>query len=409
VVDGNATDVVVEGVKAGTRIIIPAPVERRSTPDPSVEWIPVERQELRFTVSGSGALQAERAVTIGPPALKDTWHFKIVSMVPEGTSVREGDPLIAFDPSELLKRLREEQANLKRVKEELLRTKAEEELEVKNLELQVENSRVQEEKTRNRLIEARQFEAHLKVQKAQYEAELAQKQVALQVNRLDAVKRSGQLKLRILEEQRQLHQHRLRRHRETIQSLQVKAPSPGIVIYETDWRNQKKSVGSDVRLMEKVLSLPDLDSLVVRGQVAEVDAGKLRVGQQVEVTLDALPDRNFKGRIREIGSIFQRASYDRPVKILDVVIELETLERRVMRPGMVAKLEIIIDRFEDVIAVPLSAIKVEGRYSYVWVRSLNGPEKRRIEVGQDNGLVAIIRSGLVEGEEVAGRPLEAVS
>jgi HlyD family secretion protein len=191
--------------------------------------------------------------------------------------------------------------------------------------------------------------------------------------------------------------------------LTIEAPKPGVVIYETNWRNEKKQIGSDVFRTEKVLSLPDLTTLVIQGQVAEVDAGRLRLGQEVEVTVDALPDRIFHGKLASIGTIFRRASFDRPIKVLDVAVEFQDERLNVLRPGMVAKLEIIESRFNDVLAVPLSAIQVEGGQPFLWVRKAEKIEKRPVNLGKNNGIVGVVLDGLNEGEEFASQAPEVAS
>jgi len=137
-----------------------------------------------------------------------------------------------------------------------------------------------------------------------------------------------------------------------------------------------------------------------------VDAGKLELGQLVNVTLDALPESSFVGHIDEISSMFTPASTERPVKVLGIKVRLNELDTGIMRPGMVARLQVVIDRFEDVVAVPVSVIQIAEGRSYVWVKNEELLEMRQVEITQDNGVVAIVASGLIEGEEIAGRASE---
>ena len=282
--------------------------------------------------------------------------------------------------------------------------KASEQITLKDLELQLEQAKVQDEKARNKLIEAREFESNLDVKEAEYEAAFAKIQVDLLQKKLEFVKESNRLQFQLLDDQIKLHESRIKRDETSLDLLSVKAPIGGVVIYTTNWRNEKKEVGSDVFRMEQVMSIPDLDTLMVQGQVAEVDAGRVQVGQAVNVTLDALPDHVYHGHIKEIGTIFRRASFDRPLKVLDVKVALDNPDPQAMRPGMVAKLEIISHEFEDVLAVPLSAIRIEDGQPYVWVRDGEKIQKRAVQLGDDNGLVAVVKEGIKEGEEVAARP-----
>ena len=183
----------------------------------------------------------------------------------------------------------------------------------------------------------------------------------------------------------------------------------GTVVYTTNSRNEKKQVGSEVRRLEQVIELPDLTTLVVQGQIAEVDSGRVRIGQKAEVLLDAVPNEILRGRIVELGRIFNRISYQRPGRVLKVKIELDHSDNRRMRPGMAARFQIFSERFENVLAVPLVSIQIHEDTHYVWVKGESGPEKRTIEIGATNQLVAVVHSGLEEGEQVASRPLEPIS
>jgi len=85
---------------------------------------------------------------------------------------------------------------------------------------------------------------------------------------------------------------------------------------------------------------------------------------------------------------------------------LESLDLKRMRPGMVARLELIVDRLRNVLAIPLSVIEVEDGKSFVKVKKGDKTERRMVQLGKNNGIVAVVASGLAEGEQVAGKPAE---
>jgi len=404
IVDASTTELVIEGdVEPGTPLTL-SRLPRTSGPV-EADWIPLERDDYFFHVPASGTLEALQAVLIGPPAVSREHRFKIIQLIPEGTEVKEGDLLVTFDPTEVRNRLLSEQADLGKVEEELARTEAEQELNIKNLELELEEARVRDEKAQNRLIQAKEFESNLAVREATYEAELTTARIDLLARKLAQVRRQAETRVKVLSDRRELHRQRIARYQEGLEALVVTAPADGVVIFETDWRNEKKQVGSTVYRTDKFISLPDLETLVVRGQVTEVDAGKVSLGQQVEVSLDAVPDRIFHGKVTEVGTIFRRASADRPLKVLDITVELEGLDPQIMRPGMVARLQIATARFSDVLAVPLTSVEVVDDQSYVWARNGEKAERRAITLGENNGIVAVVVEGLEEGMEIASRPL----
>lgn len=405
--EASEQEVLVEGnLQAGQKLMVESTSGGRKSASLQ-EWITVRKEDLTFGVSGGGILQAGHAVEIRPPAIRGFHRFKITSMIEEGSQVKAGDPILDFDRTEVMDRIRSEAASLAKVKEERQRTQAALEVQRKDLELQLEEAKVQEEKAANRLVEAREFESDLRVKTAEYEALYATSRVEMLEKKLASVRTHGDLQLRILDDRIKFYQSRLDLVEQARDSFTVEAPISGVVIYKANWNNEKKQVGSDVHRDDTVMTIPDLNSLQIDGQVAEVDAGKIRLGQPVTVTLDAIPDRVFHGKVSFTSNVFNQASPDRPVKVLKMKVDLEEKDLGRMRPGMVARLEVITDRFTDVLAVPLSVVEIEDGKSFVWVKSGEKIERRAVELGKNNGLVAVVTAGLSEGDQVAGRPAEA--
>ena len=298
VVQSNDRQVLVEGdVEEGDVVLL-----NRTGQEEKVRggvWIEVERQDIRFTVSGTGELKAAQSVNFRPPPIPHTWDFKIIQMAPEGERVELGDTVLAFDPSQVLKTIREEQAELEKVQRELEKTRASLQLQHQDLQLELEEAEVADEKATNKLTQAREFESNLKIREAKLEAVLSHRQVELLGRKLAVTKKASELQLQILEETRGLHDYRIRAARKALDDLQLTAPIPGLVIYVANWNNEKKRVGSQVHFHETVLSLPTLSTLMVKGQIGESDAGRVRVGQEVNINLDAIPEKTLKGNISQ--------------------------------------------------------------------------------------------------------------
>ncbi len=405
--DANQTQVWVSGdLTEADSLVLP----RRDQPDSADqrEWITVKKEELLFSVSGNGVLGAAKGVDLGAPPVPNVWRFKILQMAPEGKQVESGEVVLRFDPSEVDKQLLQERAELDKSLQERDKTKASLSLQEEDMRLEVEEARAQSEKASNKLRQSRQFESSLKIQEAELDATLAARRVELLEKKLAATREHWRLQLEILEDAVNLHKGRIDAAVSAMDQMTVHSPGPGMVTYETDWNNQKKQVGSEVYVMETIISIPELSTLRVKGQVAEVDAGKVRLGQAVSVSLDAIPDRAFSGTISRVGNIFTQASPDTPsVKVLEIDVTLDSVDERRMRPEMVARLQIEVDRFSGVVAVPLTAVQLdEDGQTYVTVRDQGRIEKRRVRLGKDNGIVVVVLEGLKEGDEVAGKRLD---
>ncbi len=367
-------------------------------------WIRMRREDFTLTAPGNGVLKAAVATSIHSPALPNTWNYKITHLAPEGSSVKKGEVVVRLDPTEVEKRLRQESANVEKAREEYEKTKASLELSARDLDLKLEEARADAQKKEKQLVEAREFQSILDVRKAEYEAELAHRTVETLELQRTFVKQDAGLQLKILQDSQRLYEKRASHHRESIQAMEIVSPRAGTVLYQRNWRNEPVRVGSDVYAGNAIMNLPDLSSLVVDARVAEIDAGKVRAGQEVRVDLDSIPDRTFKGRVASVATLFSPASYDRPMKVLDLTVELERVDQERMRPGMAARIQVVVNHFQDVLTLPLSVIQTENGESFVRVKQDGGPVKRAIKLGRDNGVVAVVKEGLSEGEEVANAP-----
>ena len=205
-------------------------------------------------------------------------------------------------------------------------------------------------------------------------------QVGLLEKRRVSAGEAARLQLQVLKDAQQMYQRRINDSKKAIAAMTVKAPMEGTVLLEVDWQGQKRRVGSDVYKGQTIITLPDLSSLKVRGRVSEIDAGKVRLGQEVIVNFDAIPDQTFRGQIVTLANLFTKASFDRPMKVLEITVELEEMDAARMRPGMAARLQVVIDRFDSALAVPLSAIRTEAGKSYVWVKGEEGSVRREVEL-----------------------------
>ena len=164
-------------------------------------------------------------------------------------------------------------------------------------------------------------------------------------------------------------------------------------------------MGSKVYFHETVISLPTLSTLMIGGQIAESDGGKVQFGQEVSINLDALPEKTFKGRISRVGTIFRQPSSSRPVQVLDIEVSFDEIDLQRMRPGMVARRKINVDEFQDALAVPLTAVEIEQGESFVWVRGEAGaPVRRPVQLSKDNGMLAVVESGLEGGKHSGPAP-----
>ncbi|BAF59639.1 membrane-fusion protein [Pelotomaculum thermopropionicum SI] len=120
------------------------------------------------------------------------------------------------------------------------------------------------------------------------------------------------------------------------------------------------------------------EALQLKAQVNEADIGKLQVGQKAEFTVNSFPDRIFTGRVRSISPQAYTVSN---VQIYDAVIQLDENQKGLLA-GMPANVNIIVDRHENVLIVPKSAVTYAATYL---ARTGQSPASQRQAGGEGDG------------------------
>jgi len=138
-------------------------------------------------------------------------------------------------------------------------------------------------------------------------------------------------------------------------------------------------------------------------EVNEIDIGKVKVGGPVEVRLEAYPGAVFQGKILKIGSlaIFKqsRSGTASGIKAFDVTVEIEEKDPR-LKTGLTATLDIIADRQENVISIPISAVVTRRGEHAVFVYNTGTIKERKVVLGPSNEHNVIVKEGLRPGERV---------
>jgi len=172
-----------------------------------------------------------------------------------------------------------------------------------------------------------------------------------------------------------------------------------------------------------LFTVADVSKMIVKAGVNEVDIGKIHVGMPVKVSLDAYPKVFFAGRIDRIAPAVR---LDDKVRVFDVEIRLDA-QGRELRSGMTANIEVVGERKDKVLTVPVEAVFQRDGAEIVYVKKKLDPnapppvkaakkdgqpqqdkdawkrwfDKREVASGlSDNARVEILK-GLKAGEEVA--------
>lgn len=210
---------------------------------------------------------------------------------------------------------------------------------------------------------------------------------------------SNKLKLQNLQQQ-------LAIVKKEIEFSTIRSPSPGLVIYgdpNQPWYRNQVRLGNQIWSGMTLFTIPDLRVMQVQVQIHEADINKVKVGQTAVVTMDTYPGIVFNGEVAKIASIAGDPNSRRQAEVKKFAVDLvlESTEGLTLKPGISAKVEIFVDRLENILTVPLQSVFVENGNHYCYAVSEDGGYvKREIETGTSNETSLQVLRGLTEGDRI---------
>jgi RND family efflux transporter MFP subunit len=141
----------------------------------------------------------------------------------------------------------------------------------------------------------------------------------------------------------------------------------------------------------------------MRIDIPEQAVSNVQVGQNVSVTVSTYPDRSFSGRVHHISPSVTPNS-----RTLTVEAEVENGDN-LLKPGQFATVRILLPQSEPAILVPARAVKTEAGTSRVFVIKDGVAQQRIVQLGQAEGDLIEIRSGVAADEPVATSNVELLS
>ena len=169
----------------------------------------------------------------------------------------------------------------------------------------------------------------------------------------------------------------------------VLAPATGVIT------EKLVETGDVVGNQSRLFTIADVSQLVVRLGVSELDVVQLEPGDPVNVTLDALPNRQLGGRIRRIFPVG-----DPTTRLVPVEVVLDPQSAQYARPGFLARITFDLTTSNNVLLVPVSAVLGGQGSQAVFVVENNTAVRRTVSTGlTSQGRVEVI-SGLSDGEQI---------
>jgi RND family efflux transporter MFP subunit len=324
--------------------------------------------QAHTVLNASGYVVAQRKAAV---ASKGTGRLEALN-VEEGTRVKKGQVIARLENADLQASLNQAQAQVMTAKANLIQIEA----EIKDARLKFERL--------ERLIQSKAIaQSDFDTAEARLQQLLAGKSAALsQIKAAEAGLRAGQVAL---------------------DYTLIRAPFDGVILTKNaDVGEVVAPFGSSVNAKAAVVTMADMDSLIVEADVSETNLEKVRKGQPCEIQLDSLPSVRFAGQVHMIVPTADRSK----ATVLTKVKFLEKDER--VLPEMSAKVAFLTRQTtkeeKPKVAVPPSAIVNQKGKTWVFRVEKDILKEIPVQTGLPLADFIEIPQGLKPGERIVLKP-----
>ncbi|PKP49173.1 MAG: RND transporter [Bacteroidetes bacterium HGW-Bacteroidetes-11] len=365
----------------------------------------VEFGNFSINVTTSGELEAKNSENIlGPPGLREVriWQVQISDIIPEGSIVDSGQYIATLDRTEITNRMKDLESELEKLESQFIKTKLDTSMDMRaareeliNLKYALEERQITVDQS---IYEppATQRQAKIELEKSQRAYEQAEKNYKLRSDKNNA-------NMQEVYASYSQAQRRLEQIRDVLKGFTVTAPKPGMLIYKRNWDGSKMGIGATMSSWENVVAtLPNLTEMMSKTYVNEIDISKIKIGQKVEIGVDAFPEMKYSGEVTEVANIGEQMRNSN-AKVFEVKIRVHEFDS-ILRPAMTTKNIIITSIIPDVLYLPIECVHTADTISFVY--RVSGQVRQQIKTGVSNENQIIVKEGLKQGDEVYLSPPE---
>lgn len=373
------------------------------------KYYEVKKGKFEAVLSCKGEINGLEATVIRAPKIlgdRDLrlWQMKILDLTQDGKNVKKGEFIIQLDASQVMSGMREEEQNLEKEMADLNNAKIDSAVTLTNMREDIKNALLDLEYNKIDL-EQSVYESEAYQRKAQMTYKKAEN--LIEKKRRDYLLEQNKLKRRVYWSAEHVKESELKieKFREAMKAARITAPEDGIVIFGKSWDGKKYSKDDDVSTYEfapPIATLPDMSEVISEIYVKEIDISKIKVGDSVRVSFDALEGVTIKGSIKTIARVGE-SHKDFDMKAFKVIIQLDHTNDG-LKPAMTSNNDIILANSDNVISVPLISVFKENGTKYVYLKMPDSIKKQEIITGFENELSVLVEEGLKEGDLVILEP-----
>lgn len=358
----------------------------------------VQKNDFINQITVPGYLEAAQAQSITVPRI---WtSLKIYALIEEGTYVQAGDTVCILEASELENNYTSSVKDLEIAKAEYNKTRENLNLKYLLLESQVKTI---ETTTAIKMLDSTQQEFVSAIDKQIIGLEIEKAEIERhKINsNLKFLKKINESELKKTKLKIQQAENKVNRTKEQLDKLIITSPNEGLVQLATSWSTGKQiGEGDAVWGNMPLVNLPDLSKLQVRMVVSETSYKKINTGQDVYITVDAHPELTCKGKVKRKAPAGKPIKKKSKVKTYDIFVSIDSADFNVA-PGLSVSCDVILDRVNDTIVVPLTSIYENDSASFVHLKQNGSYKKQAVKIAVKSEIEAVVESGLTENDIVS--------
>ena len=331
----------------------------------------VRRGDLEMKVYTSGELQATSTMTLSAPAIGGG-ALQITYLPRPGTAVKKGDIVIEFDPSE--QRYNQEQSRSELLQAEQEIAKARADAAVQAAQDKVALLKARYDVRRAELdVQQNELKSTIDAQKNLLARDEAKRALAQLEQDIKSHAVSGQAAIALALEKQNKAKLSMDQAQQNIEKMRIASPISGLVSINKNEGNggiefdgmpmPDFRVGDEVQPGRAIAQVIDPSTMKVVAKVGEQDRDHIKIGQQAEIQLDALPGHTLHGVVTTLAGMSTRQFWDDDAAGgFDVSISLTDGDPG-LRPGLTAQTVIVGDPLKDVLYLPRQALFLkDGRH-----------------------------------------------
>lgn len=352
-----------------------------------------------------GEITVRSSAVIAAP--NNSGDLQILKLARNGAQVKKGDVVVEFDPSTLKRTADQNRSTLKQVESEIVKARAQQLLaeeqiktEMMSAEFSLERARL-DASTRD-VIPAIENEKYvLSLQKAEQKlrevkSKMESRRIGAEADITAILRRHDKAKADLEQAERNM------------EALTLTSPSDGVLTLLPNSRSRSVYSGSAPIYKEgdrtypgnAIAEIPDMSTIQAKTAVLEADRGRVMNGQPAILNIEAVPDREHRGRVKEISPLAQLDYSDfMTIKNFGLVIELENPDPK-LRPGMMTGVRIEVERVHDAIVIPSEAVFSKNGQTVAYILSDGMYRERPLTLARRGTGQVMVSKGLKPGDRI---------